>query len=381
MPDILRTDAVIIGAGAVGLACARALAQSDRQVLVLEALGSFGSVTSARNSEVIHAGVNDAPGSLKARLCVEGRRALYAYCVARGIAHRRCEKLIVATAPRQVAVLESVKEVARANGVRDVTLLAGPCARALEPALRCVAALRSPSTGILDSHAFMTSLVADIESLGGHIVLRSPLLAGAVSAQGIELQVGGHEPARVLAQLVVNAAGLRATAVARQIEGLRAADIPETRLCKGNYFALAGAAPFSRLVYPVREPDGLGIHFTLDLAGRARFGPDVEWLPANSLEAIDYSVDATRAAAFQSAIRRYWPGLPDGALSPAYSGVRPKAFVGDEPGGDFRISGPAEHGIAGLVNLFGIESPGLTAALAIGDAVATALLGATGPAG
>jgi L-2-hydroxyglutarate oxidase LhgO len=373
MPDRLDTDAVVIGAGVVGLACARALALGGHDVLVVEALDSFGTVTSSRNSEVIHAGLHYPPNSLKARLCVAGKHLLYEYCAARGIAHRRCGKLIVATSSDQVAQLESIREVARANGVQDLSLLTAAQAGALEPELRCVAALHSPSTGIVDSHAFMLSLLADLESHGGNVIFRSPLLSAALTPQGIELQVGGQEPAAVMARLVVNAAGLNASGIARRFDGLPPDTIPDTRYCKGNYFGLEGRAPFSRLIYPVPEAAGLGVHLTLDLGGQARFGPDTEWLSATGPESIDYAVDAARGNAFHAEIRRYWPGLRDGSLSPAYSGVRPKIFVAGAPVGDFVISGPSTHGIPHLVNLFGIESPGLTSSLAIADAVARAL--------
>ena len=375
MPDRLDTDAVVIGAGVVGLACARALALRGHDVLVIEALDSFGTVTSSRNSEVIHAGLHYPPNSLKARLCVAGKQRLYEYCAARGIAHRRCEKLIVATSSDQVAHLDAILEVARANGVRDLSLLTAAQANELEPELRCVAALRSPSTGIVDSHAFMLSLLADLESHGGSVVFRSPLLSAATTSEGIELRVGGQEPATVVAGLVVNAAGLNASDVARRIDGLRPDTIPDTRFCKGNYFGLEGRAPFSRLVYPVPEAAGLGVHLTLDLGGQARFGPDTEWLSATHPDAIDYAVDAERGNAFNAEIRRYWPGLRDGSLRAAYSGVRPKIFVAGAPVGDFVISGPSTHGVPRLVNLFGIESPGLTSSLAIADAVARALEG------
>jgi L-2-hydroxyglutarate oxidase LhgO len=375
MPERLATDAVVIGAGVVGLACARALALRGHEVLVIEALDSFGTVTSSRNSEVIHAGIHYAPGSSKARLCVAGKQLLYAYCAARGIAHRRCEKLIVATSGDQVAQLDAIRAIALANGVDDLALLTAEQASALEPELRCVAALRSPSTGIVDSHAFMVSLIADLESMGGDVIFRSPLLSAAATPEGIELQVGGEEPVTVLASRVVNAAGLNASDVARRIAGLRPDTIPETRFCKGNYFGLAGRAPFSRLVYPVPEAAGLGVHLTLDLGGQGRFGPDTEWLSATDPAAIDYAVDAQRSNGFHAEIRRYWPGLRDGSLSPTYSGVRPKIFVAGAPVNDFLIGGPSTHGIAQLVNLFGIESPGLTSSLAIADEVVQALDG------
>ena len=379
MPDRLDTDAVVIGAGVVGLACARALALRGHDVLVIEALDAFGTVTSSRNSEVIHAGLHYPPGSSKARLCVAGKHLLYEYCAARGIAHRRCEKLIVATSGDQVAQLDAIRAAGSANGVRDLALLTAAQATALEPALRCVAALRSPSTGIVDSHAFMLSLLADLESHGGNAIFRSPLQSAAATSEGIELRVGGQDPVTVLARLVVNAAGLNASDVARRIDGLRPDTIPETRYCKGNYFGLEGRAPFSRLVYPVPEAAGLGVHLTLDLAGQARFGPDTEWLSAAGPESIDYAVDPARGDAFDAEIRRYWPGLRDGSLAPAYSGVRPKIFFAGRAVADFVVSGPSTHGIPGLVNLFGIESPGLTASLAIADAVARALEGEAAP--
>ena len=365
-----RVDAVIVGAGVVGLAVARALALGGREVIVLESESTIGTGTSSRNSEVIHAGIYYPPGSLKARLCVAGRRALYPFLAERGIAHRRCGKLIVATDPNQVPGLERLHAQAKANGVADLRMLAAREARALEPQLACVAALESPSTGIVDSHAFMLGLRGEAETQGAAVAFRSPLLAGHVVNGAIELEVGGREPVRLLARSVVNSAGLFAQDVARSIEGFPAERIPPKHYCKGNYFGLAGRSPFSRLVYPAPEAAGLGVHLTLDLAGQARFGPDVEWV-----ERIDYDVDPERSAAFYGAIRSYWPGLPDGALQPAYSGIRPKLQARGHPARDFLIQGPADHGVAGLVNLFGIESPGLTASLAIGDAVSDLLGG------
>jgi L-2-hydroxyglutarate oxidase LhgO len=357
-------DVVVIGAGAVGLAVARAFALAGREVVVLESEGAIGTGTSSRNSEVIHAGIYYPPGSLKASLCVAGRKALYGYLAARGIAHRRCGKLIVATDAGQIAGLEKLHAQARANGVTDLRLLGAREARALEPELACVAALESPSTGIIDSHGFMLGLRGEAEERGAAIAFRSPLLRGRVRDQGIELDVGGAEPMRLLARAVVNSAGFLAQRVARSIDGIPAERIPPSYYCKGNYFSLSGRSPFKRLVYPAPESAGLGVHLTLDLAGQARFGPDVEWV-----DRIDYDVDPGRSQVFYDAIRRYWPGLKDGSLQPAYCGIRPKMQPKGEASRDFLIEGPESHGVAGLVNLFGIESPGLTASLAIADHV------------
>jgi L-2-hydroxyglutarate oxidase LhgO len=369
-----RIDSVVIGAGVVGLAVARVLAMRGHEVVVLEAEETIGNQTSSRNSEVIHAGLYYAPGSLKARLCVPGRQALYAYCDAHGVAYRRCGKLIVATATDQVPALDRIEARGRANGVDDLRRLSGQEAMALEPALSCVAALLSPSTGIIDSHGLMLALQGEAQEHGAMVALKSPVLRGRASAGGIELDVGGADPTRVLARRVVNSAGLQAAQVAASIEGLDSAHVPPARFCKGNYFALGGRAPFSRLVYPVPDEAGLGVHLTLDLAGQARFGPDTEWLEPG--QPIDYDVDPRRANGFGEAIRRYWPALPAHALAPAYSGVRPKVVGPDEPAADFLIDGPDDHGVEGLVNLFGIESPGLTASIAIGEYVARQLLGA-----
>jgi L-2-hydroxyglutarate oxidase LhgO len=365
-----QTDAVVVGAGVVGLACARALALAGREVVVLEALGAIGQVTSARNSEVVHAGLYYPTGSLKARWCVQGKHALYAYCAERGIAHRRCGKLVVATDAAQEGYLQALQEQAQANGVADTRLLDGDAARAIEPALVTAhAALLSPSTGIVDSHGLMLALLGDAQDHGAMLALHSPLDRAERTPQGLVLDVGGAQPMRVHARTLVNAAGLGACDVAGRIDGLDARYVPSPRYCKGSYFSLTGRAPFTHLVYPVpdRASGGLGVHLTLDLAGQARFGPDTEWLAEG--EPIDYRVDTRRGERFYAAIRRYWPALRDGALQPAYSGVRPKIAGPDEPAADFVIQGPAQHGVPGLVNLFGIESPGLTAALAIAQAV------------
>jgi len=366
--DMDSIDAVVIGAGVVGLAVARALALAGREVVVLEAEDAIGTHTSSRNSEVIHAGIYYPRDSLKARSCVEGRHRLYAYCASHGVPHRRSGKLIVATEEAQLAELESIRQRALANGVDDIAWLSRTQTLALEPALSAVASLHSPSTGIIDSHALMLAYLGDAEAQGAMLALKSPLEQARLRDDGIELQVGGAEPMRLHARCVVNAAGLHAPSLARRIEGYPSEQAPDEYYAKGNYYALAGRAPFARLVYPVPEPGGLGVHVTLDLAGQARFGPDVEWV-----ERIDYQVDPQRAERFYAAIRRYWPALPDGALVPGYAGIRPKIVPPGAPAADFVVQGPRTHGIPGLVHLFGIESPGLTASLALAEEVCRAL--------
>lgn len=363
-------DAVVIGAGVVGLAVGRALAQQGQEVVVLEQETAIGMGTSSRNSEVIHAGIYYPPGSLKASLCVQGRAALYAYCEHRQIAHRRCGKLIVATSAAQQAQLRATLEAGRANGVHDLEWLDGADAVRLEPSLRCVAAVRSPSTGIVDSHALMLALQADLEQAGGVVALASRVVDGRCEHGRTVLNVQADGSVVALsARVVVNAAGLWAPAVASRLAGLAPSKVPQAHFAKGSYYALTGPAPFSHLIYPVPEAAGLGVHLTLDLAGQARFGPDVEWVRPDDQGRLDYRVDASRAQAFYAEIRRYWPALPDGALQPAYSGIRPKIQAPGEPARDFMISGPRDHGVPGLVNLFGIESPGLTSALALADHV------------
>jgi L-2-hydroxyglutarate oxidase LhgO len=366
-----HVDALVIGAGVVGLAVARQLALAGHEVVVVDKAEGIGTATSSRNSEVIHGGLYYAPGSLKAGLCVEGRQALYAYCDERGIAHRRCGKLVLAVDTAELSALEALHAQALRNGVGDAVLIDGAAARAMEPALTAVAALHSPSTGIIDSHAFMLALQGDAEDGGAAFAFLSPFEGAAITPAGFEVRIGGAQPMRLSTRMLVNSAGLYASDVASRIDGLEACHVPRTRYCRGHYFSLSGRAPFSRLVYPMHNRAGLGIHFTLDLGGQGRFGPDVDWLPDNATE--DYAVDAARAEGFTRDIRRYWPALRDGALSPAYSGIRPKIVGPSEPAADFRIDGASVHGVPGLVNLFGIESPGLTASLSIASRVAAAL--------
>jgi L-2-hydroxyglutarate oxidase LhgO len=359
-----KVDCVVIGAGVIGLAIARRLARAGREVIVLEQAEGIGTVTSSRNSEVIHAGIYYPSGSLMARMCVGGKRALYQYCAEHGIPHRNCGKLIVATTAKETEKLASIRAHAEANGVLDLQTLDAAAARALEPALSCEAALLSPSTGIIDSHAYMLALRGDAEDAGAACAFHTPLLHAKATSDAIELDAGGDAPMSLACRLLVNAAGLGASAVARGIDGMPIELIPPAYLAKGNYFSCGARAPFSHLIYPVPEPGGLGVHLTLDMAGQARFGPDVEWV-----DTIDYAVDPARAERFYPAIRRYWPTLPDGALTPGYSGIRPKIVPPAVASQDFLIQGPRDHGVEGLINLFGIESPGLTSSLAIADHV------------
>lgn len=360
-----EVDCVVIGAGVIGLACARALAQAGREVIIVEAENAFGTATSARNSEVIHAGLYYPRGSLRARLCVQGRQQLYAFCQSHGVAHQRCGKLVVACDDAEVQRLAQVQAHAQGNGVTDLQWLSAEQAQALEPALRCQAALLSPSTGIIDSHGLMLALLGQAQAHGAMLALLSPVEGGRVSSDGLELTVGGDTATRLRARSVVNAAGLQACAVAARLHGLAAEHVPRPYYAQGAYFSLSGRSPFSRLIYPVPgESSHLGVHLTLDLGGQARFGPSFRWV-----DTVDYQVDPADGAGFAQAVRHYWPDLPDDALQPGYAGVRPKISGPGEPAADFRIDGPARHGIPGLVNLFGIESPGLTSALAIADAV------------
>lgn len=365
-----KVECVVVGAGVVGLAAAQRLAHAGLEVVVVEAAGDIGTGTSSRNSEVIHAGIYYPAGSLMARMCVAGKKALYAYCDQRGIPYRRCGKLIVATADNERDKLASIKAHAEANGVDDMKVLTGAEARALEPALNCVGALLSPSTGIVDSHAYMLALRGEIEDAGGALAFHAPLLRAKAVSDGFEVEIGGDTPMSLHCRMLVNSAGLSAPTVARAIDGMPPDRIPTSYFAKGNYFSCSTRAPFSHLIYPVPEPGGLGVHLTIDLGGQAKFGPDVEWVESPDVASLDYAVDPARAERFYPAIRRYWPALPDGALTPSYSGVRPKIVPPAIARQDFMIQGPKDHGLGGLINLFGIESPGLTSSLAIADEVA-----------
>ncbi len=360
---IEKIGAAVIGSGVVGLACARELASRGIETLILERHEGFGQETSSRNSEVIHAGLYYPPESLKARFCVEGNRRLYDYCAARGIAHRRCGKLVVATRDEQIGYLQKLATQAQRNDVASVRMIGPQEAKTMEPELQCIAALHSPDTGIIDSHGLMLALLGDAEAHGAVFSPLSTVQTMAAGDGAILLDVmSGGEPMRLAAGIVVNAAGLGAVALARSLPEYPATLIPGFYPAKGNYYALAGRAPFSRLIYPVPEDGGLGVHLTLDLGGQARFGPDVEWVSS-----IDYSVDPRRADGFYAEVRKYWPKLPDSSLQPAYCGIRPKISGPGDAAADFLIQGPATHGIAGLVNLFGIESPGLTACLPLAE--------------
>ena len=368
-----QVDAVVVGAGVVGLGVARALALAGREVVLLEAAEAIGTGTSSRNSEVIHAGLYYPPGSWKARLCVSGRDMLYAYCAAHGVEYRRCGKLVVATETAQQPALQALQQRAEACGVHDLQWLDGRDARALEPELHCSAALLSPSTGIVDSHGLMLSLQGEAEAHGAMLALKSPLQRLRRTAGGFELEVGGDVPMRLHARSVVNSAGLHAVPLASRFEGLPHMALPPVHWARGHYFACPGKPAFTRLIYPMPDEAGLGVHVTLDLGGQMRFGPDVQWIAPAEPGAEDYRVAPARAAPFAAAIRRYWPALPEGALQPAYAGIRPKISGPGQPAADFLIHGPAEHGVPGLVNLLGIESPGLTASLALAERVAELL--------
>ena len=363
--ETAQCDVAVIGAGVVGLAVARALALAGREVLILEAAPSIGTVTSSRNSEVIHAGIYYAAGSLMAKFCVRGRRLLYEFCASHGVGHNKCGKLIVACDENEPAKLADIAKRAAVNGVEDMRVLSAAEAIALEPALHCTGALLSPHTGIVDSHGLMLAYLGEAQDHGAALALNAPVERGAAREDGIELLVGGAEPMRLLCRTVVNSAGLDAPVIASRIDGVRPEAIPRRYFAKGSYYALAGRNPFQRLIYPVPVPGGLGVHLTIDLAGQARFGPDVEWV-----DDLNYDVDPRRADSFYAAVRRYWPALKDGALVPAYSGIRPKIVPQGAPGQDFILQDANVHGVAGLINLLGIESPGLTSSLAIAEAVA-----------
>jgi L-2-hydroxyglutarate oxidase LhgO len=364
-----QVDAVVIGAGVVGLAVGRALAQAGHETLVLEAQSMIGQGVSSRNSEVIHAGFYYPTGSLKARLCVRGKDLLYALCASHGVDHNRCGKLVVANDEREVQALRQLQDRGAANGV-PLEWLEGPQAIAMEPQLRCLAALHSPTTGIVDSHGYMLALLGDMERAGGMVAVGSPV-AGAVlaSRSGEPHVLKLADGSEIAARIIVNSASLHACALARRFQGLDPRHVPQETYGKGNYFSLAGKSPFSRLLYPAPGVAHLGTHLTLDMGGQAKFGPDMEWLDVTSADDIDYTVDPRRADGFYAEVRRFWPGLQDGALQPSYSGVRPKIHPPNEPWPDFRFDGAARHGVPGLVNLFGIESPGLTSAIAIGEEV------------
>jgi L-2-hydroxyglutarate oxidase LhgO len=372
--DVEAIDVIVIGAGAVGLAVARALAQAGREVMVLEQHGAIGTETSARNSEVVHAGMYYPTGSLKAQLCVRGNALLREYAAAKGFALQALGKLIVATDESQLPALDALAAQAAINSVPQLSRLTAAQAQAMEPQLHCVAALHSASTGIVDSHGYMLALQGDIEAAGGSVVCHARVVKGECTAQGTLLHVSTPDGELTLrASLVVNCAGLHAVATAQSIAGFPAAHIPTAYFAKGSYYSLGAVSPFKRLVYPLPFNGGLGVHVTLDLGGQARFGPDAQWLDIAHAAQIDYTVDATRADSFYAQVRRYWPALPDGALLPAYSGVRPKISPQGEAAADFVISTPAQHGVEGIVNLFGIESPGLTASLAIAERVLAGL--------
>ena len=361
-----HVDAVVVGAGVVGLACARVLAQQGREVLVLDRNEAIGTETSSRHSEVVHAGIYYPEGSLKAKFCVEGKIKLYQYLSDHGVPFKPLGKLIVATSEDQLPALQQIQDLVIKANVTDLEFRSHNEVVAMEPELRCVTALWSPSTGVLDSHSYMLALQGDAEDHGAMVAFHAPVTGGRVLADGIEISVGGADPMVLKAKTVVNSAGLHAQPLAASLAGFPGDKVPPHHYCKGNYYSLSGVrAPFTHLIYPAPEQAGLGIHLTLDLGGQARLGPDVEWITE-----IDYDVDPRRSDSFYSAIRKYWPGLPDGALQPGYAGIRPKIQAPGEPAADYMIQGPRYHGVPGLVNLFGIESPGVTSSLAIADHVA-----------
>jgi L-2-hydroxyglutarate oxidase LhgO len=365
-----QVDCAVIGAGVIGLAIARELAIAGREVIVLEAADAIGTHTSSRNSEVIHAGLYYPKGSLKARLCVSGKSLLYDYCAGHGVPHSNIGKIVAAVTRDEIATLKNYVQKAEGNGVEDLRWLSREELRELEPAVECVAGFLSPSTGIIDSHALMLAYQGEAENSGTAVVFKSPVESGAAGSEGIVLNVGGDEPMTIACRSVVNSAGLFAQNIAQSIEGVPAPSIPPQFFAKAHYYTLSGRPPFKRLVYPVASSAHLGVHVTVDMAGQIRFGPDVSWV-----DSVDYSFDHSREPLFYEAIRKYYPGLKDGQLQPGYTGIRPKVSGPKEPAADFIIRGPKDHGVGGLVNLFGIESPGLTASLAIAAHVRELLQG------
>lgn len=367
---MLETDVLVIGAGAVGLAIARSFALDGREVVVVEREQAIGQGVTSRNSEVIHAGIYGAPGSLKARLCIEGKTLLYAYAAERDFDAKPIGKLIVAVNEAQIVTLEALRANAAANGVNDLAMLTREEARAKEPQLSCVAALWSPSSGIVDAHRYAEALEWDFEQAGGMLALDVAVAGAAVDASGVTVRLADTEASELRCRLLINSAGLDAPKIAAAIRGFPAAHVPKLYYAKGNYYGLTGVKqPFKHLVYPVPEQAGLGIHTTIDLQGAVRFGPDVEWV-----DKIDYAASPSRADAFVKAVRSYWPALPDGALAPLWAGIRPKIVGPGSSPADFRIDTPREHGVPGVVNLFGIESPGLTSSLAIAEEIKRRLL-------
>lgn len=365
MADI---DAVVIGAGVVGLAIARELSLRGISTIILEKEREFGTGTSSRNSEVIHAGLYYPAGSLKAKLCVRGKALLYSFCESHGVSHQRCGKLIVASQASDIPALEALLAKGRINGCDDLVMIDKQEAKALEPELSCVGALHSQSTGIIDSHGLMLALLGDAQDNGCQIAYRAEFRSAEKHGDEFVISVGGDEPMEISSSLLINASGHFAPDIAQEICQGGSANLPKAYFAKGNYFSLLGKTPFSHLIYPAPQEHGLGVHLTLDLAGRARFGPDIEWV-----DSLDYRVDPQRCEGFYEAIRRYWPQLPDQSLSPSYSGIRPKISGPNDPALDFRIDDEETHGVTGLINLFGIESPGLTSSLAIAAEIAARL--------